>query len=289
MERRNSYSRIVAAPTSAARIASVKNNRETLLLAKARKGLSSESNGTLRNFYREKAKANNFLQNVHSKSTEMSKAKRDKDEKVTIDDRVEERIGVISRNEVRDIMKAQRIRRASLDMSQTEETQRRIREFLSRDIPGGSSRNEQLRQLNSISDDGKGVVPSKFGEKIPENNQKRNAETPKLLRVRSRTSGICFSCSLCHLHCSPLSRHASVPNMAIKSGSEENRLYAPWKSSKTQFRKLSVPTPSQVFLNQNRISDVNTSYLSFTGSSTTSSGANTGTSLKPARTKKYSI
>ena len=283
MERRNSYSRILAAPTSAARIASVKNNRETLLLAKARKGLSSESNGTLRNFYREKAKANNFLQNVHSKSTEMSKAKRDKDEKVTIDDRVEERIGVISRNEVRDIMKAQRIRRASLDMSQTEETQRRIQEFLSRDIPGGSSRNEQLRQLNSISD-GKDVVTSKSGEKIPENNQKTNAETPKLLRVRSRTSGICFSCSLCHLHCLPLSRHASVPNMAIKSGSEENRLYAPWKSSKTQFRKLSVPMPSQVFLNQNRISDVNTSYLSFTGSSTTSSGANTGT-----RTKKYSI
>jgi len=69
--------RPVYAPTSAARIASVKNNRETLLLARASRGLPCQSEGTLRTFYRKKAKANNFLQNVHSKSPGMIKAKSD--------------------------------------------------------------------------------------------------------------------------------------------------------------------------------------------------------------------
>lgn len=68
MERRHSYSRLAYAPTSAARVASVKNNRETLLLAKASKGLSHESDGTLRTFYREKVRTSNFLQKVHGKA-----------------------------------------------------------------------------------------------------------------------------------------------------------------------------------------------------------------------------
>ena len=53
--------------------------------------------------------------------------------------RVEEKIGVVTRNKAREAMKAQRIRRTSLDVSQTEETRRRIQEFLTLDIPGSRS------------------------------------------------------------------------------------------------------------------------------------------------------
>ena len=55
--------------------------------------------------------------------------------------RVEEKIGVVTRNEAREAMKAQslRIRRTTLDVSQTEETRRRIQQFLTRDISGSRS------------------------------------------------------------------------------------------------------------------------------------------------------
>ena len=116
MEKRKCYSRIVLVPTSAARIASVKNNRETLLLERSSRGLSCESDGTLRTFYREKAEVNNFLQKVHSKNTGMLKAKFARNGQVTGDDRVDEKTGVVTRSEVRDAMKVQRLRRASLDI-----------------------------------------------------------------------------------------------------------------------------------------------------------------------------
>lgn len=147
MEKRKCYSRIVLVPTSAARIASVKNNRKKiLLLERSSRGLSCESDGTLRTFYRERAEVNNFLQKVHSKNTGMLKAKFARNGQVTGDDRVDEKTGVVTRSEVRDAMKVQRLRRASLDICQTDETRRRIQEFLTRDIPG--TRSEPLGQLN---------------------------------------------------------------------------------------------------------------------------------------------
>ena len=71
MERRNSYPRSICVPTVASRIADARNKRETLLLAEARRGLFSTKDGTMRTFYREKAKENNFLQKVRRRSSGM--------------------------------------------------------------------------------------------------------------------------------------------------------------------------------------------------------------------------
>ena len=66
----------------------------------------------MRTFYKEKAKANNFLQKVQSKSPGMLKAKGDENEGkvITNDHRVKEKTGVVTRNDAREAMKAQRIR-----------------------------------------------------------------------------------------------------------------------------------------------------------------------------------
>lgn len=140
MDKRSCYSRAKYVPTSAEHIAKVRNNRETLLLARMSKGLSQQSNGTLRSFYREKAKTNNWLEKVQEKVTGKLNTK------------PEEKIDVIWKtDEVTDVMKVQiRMRRKSLEVNQTEETRRRIREFLTSEIPGEKSRNAQLGRLDKI-------------------------------------------------------------------------------------------------------------------------------------------
>lgn len=257
MERRTTYSRLVYVPTSAARVANVKNNRETLLLAKTSRGISCESESALRTFYRERAQVSNFLKRVNSKSTGLLQAKYDG---------VDQKTSVITRSIARGAIKAQRVRRISLDINLTEETQRRIREFLSRDVPGDqSTRNKQIGELNGLSSLKKVECDFKqmsLKESSPSEKQTQGP-TQKPFRVRSRASGVCFSCSYCHLQRLP---SASLPNKA-RRGSEK---YS-WESTKTPFRKLSVPArASQMSLDRNRPYVVNTSCLFSTGNDITS-------------------
>ena len=282
MERRTSYSRLVYVPTSAARVANVKNNRETLLLAKASRGISCESDGTSRTFYRERARTSNFLKRVNSKSTGQLRAK---------DNGVDQKTSDITRSEAREAIKPQRVRRISLDINRTEETQRRIQEFLSRDVPSDqSTRNKQIGELNGLGSLKK--VERDFERSLNEISPgKKQTQGPsqKPFRVRSRASGVCFSCSHCHLQRLP---SASLPNIATGRGAE---VY-PCKPTKTPFRKLSVPAMgSQMSLDRNRPYVVNTSCLFSTGSDITSKdvyktkGNRTNERLDSASTKKHRV
>ena len=143
MERRTSHSRYIYTPTAAERVADVKNKRETLLLAKTSKGLSCETDGTVRSFYRERAKTNNFLQKVHRRSSSMLIAKSDEQVKIVKDVNSE----IITGSKARNSMNVRRASRQSLDVNQIDETQKRIQEFLTRDFPGSHSRNEKEGQL----------------------------------------------------------------------------------------------------------------------------------------------
>ena len=280
MDKRNCYSRAKYVPTSAEHIAKVRNNRETLLLARMSKGLSHQSNGTLRSFYREKAKTNNWLENVKEKVTGKLNTK------------PEEKMNVIWKtDEVTDVMKVQiRMRRKSLEVNQTEETRRRIRVFLTSEIPGDKSRNAQLGRFDKI-----GVKNdlTELEQRCPggssTEDKKTNMQTSKPFRVRSRTSGICFSCSHCHLQ--GLRSSASLPNMTRKC-SEEHRLHTSLNSNMARFRKLSVSMTSQVFRAQNRSYDVYTPRPPSAGSSLKSKGEDitrTGSCLKLEPMKKHSI
>ena len=280
MDKRNCYSRAKYVPTSAEHIAKVRNNRETLLLARMSKGLSQQSNGTLRSFYREKAKTNNWLEKVQEKVSGKLNTK------------PEEKIDVIWKtDEVRDVMRVQiRMRRKSLEVNQTEETRRRIREFLTSEIPVDKSRNAQLGRLDKIGtkNDSTELEQRSPAESSTDDN-KTKMQTSKPFRVRSRTSGICFSCSHCNLQ--GLRPSASVPNMTRKC-SEEHRSHTSLNSNMARFRKLSVPMTSQVFRAQNRSYDVYTPRPPSAGSSLTSKGEHitrTDSCLKLVPMKKHSI
>lgn len=280
MDKRNCYSRAKYVPTSAEHIAKVRNNRETLLLARMSKGLSQQSNGTLRSFYIEKAKTNNWLEKVQEKVSRKLNTK------------PEEKIDVIWKtDEVTDVMKVQiRMRRKSLEVNQTEETRRRIREFLTSEIPGDKSRNAQLGRLDKIGakNDWTELEQRSTGESSTD-EKKTKMQASKRFRVRSRTSGICFSCSHCHLQ--GLRPSASIPNMTRKC-SEEHRSHTPLNSNMARFRKLSVPMTSQLFRAQNRSYDVYTPHPPSAGNSLTSKGEHitrTGSCLKLVPMKKHSI
>lgn len=280
MDKRNCYSRAKYVPTSAEHIAKVRNNRETLLLARMSKGLSQQSNGTLRSFYREKAKTNNWLEKVQEKVTGKLNTK------------PEEKIDVIWKtDEVTDVMKVQiRMRRKSLEVNQTEETRRRIREFLTSEIPGDKSRNAQLGRLDKIGAKNNLI---ELEQRCPGESsiydKKTKMQTSKPFRVRSRTSGICFSCSHCHMQ--DLRPSASVPNMTRKC-SEKHLSHTLLNSNMERFRKVSVPMTSQLFRAQNRSYDVYTPRPPSSGSSLTSKGEHitrTGSCLKLVPMKKHSI
>lgn len=280
MDKRNCYSRAKYVPTSAEHIAKVRNNRETLLLARMSKGLSQQSNGTLRSFYREKAKTNNWLEKVQEKVTGKLNTK------------PEEKIDVIWKtDEVTDVMKVQiRMRRKSLEVNQTEETRRRIREFLTCEIPGDKSRNAQLGRLDKIGakNDFPELEQQSPGESSTD-DKKTKIQTSKPFRVRSHTSGICFSCSHCPMQ--DLRPSASVPNMTRKC-SEKHLSHTLLNSNMERFRKLSVPMTSQLFRAQNRSYDVYTLRPPSAGSSLSSKGEHitrTGSCLKLVPIKKHSI
>lgn len=261
MERRNSYSRHVNATTAAARVANVQNKRETLLLEKTSKGLSCQTDGTLRSFFREKAKANDFLQKVHGKNLGMLKPA-----KMTIDEHrlaaVDNKIGLMTANEARDAIKAQRTRRTSLDVSQIEETRKRMQEFLTRELPGQDRRSgsvEQKGQLNGVSgENGLNSGPT-LNPNISADVGKTNAASATPFKVRSRASGVCSSHSHCRLQPLP---SVNVPNKARKFPEAEFRINSSRSGFKNgQFpRKLSTPIMvGQMSLERKNLYDVNTS------------------------------
>ena len=257
MERRTSYSRYICTPTAAARVADVKNKRETLLLAKTSKGLSCETDGTVRSFYRERAKTNDYLLKVQDKNSGMLRAK--SNEKMVEN----EKFGFITGNEARDSMKVRRTRRPSLDVSQTNETQKRIQEFLKRDLPGQGSQSKNEQQLNAKN------IEEEFGEKGfnsqkplgPKSSEdKANVTSTTPFKVRSRTSGICFSHSHSHCHLLPLPS-INVPNKERKSPEVKFRINSPCDLKKIPSRKLSTPIMvGQMSVERNTLDDVNTPY-----------------------------
>lgn len=259
MERRNSYTRNVYVSTSAARIAIAKNNRESLILARTSKELSCECKWTVRSFYREKARANSFLQKVyeHGKNSRVLKVKWDENGNVTAD----KRIGGIAKSETRNEMKEQRVKLPSLDTAgKIVKAERLLQEFsLAGDTPALQPRNKLMGHLSKGRNTERSVKenPSIKESSEIENKNKTNATTPKLFKVRSRRSGICFSCS--HFP----SRSVNVSNTARKCSEEKQFNCPPWKSNETQFRKLSIGRV--MLLDQKGVYEVNTPTLPSTG------------------------
>ena len=261
MERRNSC-RNLFVPTSAARIAIARNNRETLLLAKTSKGLSCQTNWAARCFFKEKVKANSFLQEVynHSKNSSSLKAKWNGNAgNVT----AEKSIGVMAKSAERNVVQSQQLRLPSVNQEGKRERAeaRGLQKHLSRDISGCQTtekENEQLKERKTGCEH-IDLIP----EEIPkvETERKRNVQTPKPFKVRSRTSGICFACT--QLHLQNISG-MELPKMTKKC-SEELHLSSdiPWKSHKTNFRKISLPTrvTRRMSLEQNIIFDISTPFL----------------------------
>lgn len=227
MEGRNSYSRSICAPTVASRIADARNKRETLLLAEARKGLFSETDGRMRTFYREKAKANNFLQNVRRRSSgALIAAEHDDDVKVGA-----ARKTSFTRTE--NTMIDQKARRQSVEVYQTEEIQKRIQEFLARGFSSRQSKDGTKNELVETKLDALGREGSE--------NDVKAIDTSKLIpfKVRSRISGVCFSHSHCqHLHLPPI----NLPDLGRKCSVAEFRRNSFGNFSKRRCRKFGIPT-----------------------------------------------
>lgn len=258
MERRNSYSRHVNATTAAARVATVQNKRETLLLVKTSKGLSCQTDGTLQSFFREKAKANNFLQRVHDKNPRLLEPAKCGEHEIAVADN---KIGLSTRNVAQDAITVQRTRRASLDANQIEETRKRIQEFLTRELPGEHRRSrsvEQKGQLKGVTGENGSNSQHTFGPNISADDSKTNVTSATPFKVRSRTSGVCFSHSHCHVHPLP---SVNVPNKARKYSEAEFRINSTRSGFKNGHfpRKLSTPIMvGQMSLERKKLYDVNT-------------------------------
>ena len=242
MERKNSYTRHVNSTTAAARVAKVQNKRESLLLAKTSKGLSCETDGMLRSFFREKAKANSFLQKVHGKNPGILEPAKYNEQGGQ--EQADDKLGLLTGNGARDAMKEQRTRRISLDVNQTDETRKRIQEFMMRDLPGQRTRSRSADRKEKLN-------ARRIGDEVEENapnsqmtlteTSKRNVTSASPFRVRTRTSGICYSLS--HSHLAPLPS-VHVPNIGRKNSSEADfRLNSSYPGMrKGEFRrKLSTP------------------------------------------------
>lgn len=296
MERKNSYTRHVNSTTTAARVAEVQNKRESLLLAKTSKGLSCETDGMLRNFFREKAKANSFLQKVHVKNSGMLEPAKNNEQGQAIAD---DKFGVITGNGAREGMKVQRTRRISLDVNQTQETRKRIQEFITRDLPGQRTRPRSAGQKGQFNARKIGDEFEKNGSisqmtlsdsNVSPDDSKRNIRSATPVKVRSRTSGICYSHPHCHLVPLP---SVHVPNIARKNSSQaaEFRRDSSYPSMrKGEFRrKLSTPIMvGQMSLEREKLYEVNFSQGSRDKTSKDEILVARRSST-PAPTKKYSI
>ena len=118
VRRSNSYGKW-SAITSAARIAIAQNKRETLSLMRKNQGLTSESDCAVKAFYREKARANSFLQEVHEhrKKSRILQTKWDENGNVLVEKEV-----------VKNGKKLQRLRLPSLDNDQEEKSREQVHE-----------------------------------------------------------------------------------------------------------------------------------------------------------------
>lgn len=142
-----------SAITSAARIAIAQNKRETLTLMRKNQGLTSESDCAVKAFYREKARANSFLQEVHEhrKKSRILQPKWDENGNVLAEKE-------IAKNE----KKLQRLRLPSLDNDQEEKSREQVHELgggplfklnngkmeSSKEITGGNKlENGRIKQL----------------------------------------------------------------------------------------------------------------------------------------------
>jgi len=235
MERRNSYSRLICAPTVASRIADARNKRETLLLGEARRGLFSKKDGTIRTFYREKAKENSFLQKIRRRSSGMLKTAKHDEHGEAKPDRKK------SFTSARNTLIDQKARRQSLELYQTDEMQGRIQEFLASDFPCRKSTDKQHGPVEGKSTENE-VVQKKLDVLGPERSEdeSKNIDTSTLIpfKVRSRTSGVCFSHSHCqHLHLPPI----NLPDLGRKCSAAEFRRNSFGNFSKRRCRKFGTP------------------------------------------------
>lgn len=257
MERRNSCRNLVV-PTSAARIAIARNNRETLLLAKTSKGLSCQSNWTARCFYKEKAKANSFLQEVynHSKNSSSLKAKWDGNgSNVT----AEKSIGIIAKSAARNVVQSQQVRLPSVNQAGKRERAeaRGLQKHLRADTPGSPTEDKENEQMKERKTGSEHIDTTPEEISKAEEDCKRNVRTPRPFKVRSRTSGICFACTQLHVK--------NFSGMELPKMTKICHLSSdvPWKTCKTHFRKLSLPVgvSRRMSLKQNSICDVSTPFL----------------------------
>ena len=152
VRRSNSYGKW-SAITSAARISIAQNKRETLSLMRKNQGLTSESDCAVKAFYREKARANSFLQEVHEhrKKSRILQPKWDENGNVLVEKEV-----------VKNEKKLQRLRLPSLDNDQEEKSREQVHEVgggplfklnngkmeSSKEISGGNKlKNGTIKQL----------------------------------------------------------------------------------------------------------------------------------------------
>lgn len=247
MERRNAYSKSIYAPTAASRIADAKNKRETRLLVQTSRGLSCETDWTLKNFFREKAKTNAFLQKIHRRSPGMLAFQRSEHGRFVLN----WRNGLLPRDETKIQVKTRGGKRLSQVLNQREETQKRIQEYLVRDFPGRTSKNgEDSSELNG-KNDGVGFEKGKLNsdaqppqatslkhseDKSAKEVEKTNVSVKNVFKVRSRTSGICF-CHCHELNLPPINQ----PKIGRRLSDTELEPKFPCHFEKTCNRKLSMP------------------------------------------------
>ena len=198
MQRRNRYSRNLFVPTSAARIAVVRNNRETLLLAKTNRALSFETNCTVRAFYEEKSRAYCFLQKAYDHGQNYCKA-RDEDG-LAVADRVT--------SEATSGLKSQRMGLPTLNnaRARAKNEEHRLQKALPKDSLGFLSKDRENEQSNERKTEHELEETTSKNVKLQDH---RNTNRP--FKVRSRVSGICFACTQLHLQNSPGMDLAKLP------------------------------------------------------------------------------
>ena len=157
VRRSNSYGKW-SAITSAARIAIAQNKRETMSLIRKNQGLTSESDCAVKAFYREKARANSFLQEVHEHRKKSRILQPKWDENGNVLDEKE-----IAKNE----KKLQRLRLPSLDYDQEEKSREQVHEL------GGGP----LFKLNNCK--------MESSKEITGGNKAENGTTKQLQRSRN--------------------------------------------------------------------------------------------------------
>ena len=271
MERRNSYSRPFLRPTTASRVAEVRNMRESLLLAKASQGFATETDITLKNIFRERAKAIAYLQQLYERRYGLLNAKSDG---FKIQSNAETN-SFQSRSEEKDEVKAPRVRRVSLDVNKTDETRKRIQEFLTRELPGQSGQSKDTQREKSKVESAGNVfgeegfnLDALFDTKGSESHGKEQVTSKAPFRVRSRVSGICLS--HCHSH---LPSANNMEKMQRKFSEPLFPVRSPCILRESSHRNLSSPlVVTQISQRLTKLDNVTNSHRPLTAKEKTSAG-----------------